>query len=35
MRIQSGERETRPCNAKPRKFARGENDDVAEQIAGQ
>ena len=35
VRIQPGKRETRSCDAKPRKFARGEIDDVAKQIAGQ
>jgi hypothetical protein len=35
VRVQPGEREARPRDAKPRKFARGEIDDVVEQISGQ
>jgi len=35
VRIQSGKRKTRPRDAKTREFARGEVDDVAEQVAGQ
>jgi len=35
MRVQPGKREARLRDAKPRKFSRGEIDDVVEQVSGQ
>jgi hypothetical protein len=35
VRIESGQREMRPHEAKPREFARREIDDLAKQLAGQ